>query len=136
MCLKGVTFIGYMDTFQSDMTMVFGLVAILFIWFDTTAFTEWARLLRISFFYKDFEAVQKSPTGHIVAPTYIDYLLNKYNKSFLIKMITCSECLTVWVNVIAMIIFHNSIGGWSQLPMNLFLTWFLYHMLRRIAKHE
>jgi hypothetical protein len=115
---------------------IFAIVAILFIWFDTKAFTEWARLLRISFLYKDFDSVQKSPMGHVVAATYVDYLVNKYNKSFLIQVVTCAECFSMWLNIIAMMFISSEIGGWWQLPINWFVTLLCYHVLRRVAKHE
>lgn len=114
-----------------DIVLVSGLVAFLFVWFETKAFIEWARLLRLQCLVKPYLEAQNSPVGNLFAKNYVDFLNYKYGQNFFIKILVCPECLSVWLNLITFFL----VGKEWLLP-NIVATWFVFHLLRRVAKYE
>lgn len=78
------------------------IVFVLYIWFDTTAFFDYSKLLGIRCLYEGYESAPPNLT-------YTQYLflhrvrLSKNNPLliFLLKLITCPICTCVWVSLIA-----------------------------------
>lgn len=64
---------------------------------------------------------------------YLDYLLMKKN-NFFIQLITCQECLCVWLNVIAFLIFRESLGGWRFLGLNVIMSLIAIATFKKIMK--
>tara|TARA_R110002110_G_scaffold184086_1_gene390763 strand:+ start:381 stop:731 length:351 start_codon:yes stop_codon:yes gene_type:complete len=95
------------------------LIAIInMIWFDSTAFEEYAELLLADKFFKvkDFKKAQQKD----FTLTYHNYLLLK-RSSFFIRLITCQLCFTIWLSVIACL--HI---GFMYLPFLTILSYTIY----------
>jgi len=108
-----------------------GVIAILYIWFDTDAFPEWASLFRLKFLkYQDYEETRRSPLGKSLIKTYTDFLLFKYSSSFFIKLITCPICFSAWVNIGALLVFYKYAGGISLIGINIIITWIGYYLVK------
>jgi hypothetical protein len=118
-----------------DVFLIFYLVAALYIWFDTDAFVEWAGLLRLKFAKtKEFQANKMSSIPLVAAQTYIDFLLYNYGRdSFLIRLITCPVCFSVWCNIILGLVFWCKFN-WALLGVNIIATWVGYHVLKWLLK--
>jgi hypothetical protein len=66
------------------------------VWFDSTAFEEYAEMLCVDGYLgiKGFKKAQKLD----LALTFHNYLLLKHN-CFLVRLITCQFCATVWLSI-------------------------------------
>lgn len=104
---------------------VFWLILVSYILFETEAFIEYMRLLRIKFFkYKEFDRKQEI-FGNISYPAFIR---GEY-PNFWGKMLTCKECVIIWANIV----FFAVVGGWGyfgavavfSLIGSAFLKWIL-----------
>ena len=123
-----------MTEFINDFYLLCGLIAVMYVWYDTDAFVEWAKKFRLNFLkYKDYYAFKEGPFGRVVK-TYNEFLLYKYGKSFFFRLITCELCSSVWLNLIALSVFTDSIGGIKVLGFNVIVTWVGYFALRYILK--
>ena len=70
---------------------------ILLAWFKSTAFIEYSKLFGLGgVFYVDVyeESLKKNPID-----TYQDFLLKNF-PCFIIKLITCPLCFSVWVSLV------------------------------------
>ena len=125
--------LNYMATF--DILLIFNLVVILYVWFDTNAIIEWVSLLKLRFFkYKEYEEHKKSPVPMFAVHSYPDFLAYKYGpKSFLIRMITCSICFSVWCNIVLLCIFFDKLE-FLWIGPNIIMSWLGYHSLRWMLK--
>ena len=65
----------------------------LIIWFETDAFVHYCELLRLDF---AFGIVEYKNSMLYEGMDYLDYLRIKYPNSFVIKLITCQLCLSIW----------------------------------------
>jgi hypothetical protein len=112
---------------------VINLVILLYIWFDTDAFVEWAGFFRLKCLkYKEYAENKKSPLPFMAAQSYADFLAYRYGpSSFFIRGITCPICLAVWVNVVLLCVCYGKVK-FSMLGTNILLSWLLYHLLKKI----
>ena len=87
----------------------------LYISLDTEAIPSWGRLFRMQKLLKldDYER-QCSILGNLSYPSFIR---SKYN-GFWVKLLSCQECLCVWINLIAFIFFSSALGGWAYFGAN------------------
>lgn len=76
----------------------------LLIWFKTEAWLDYTKLLRLEFLseYDDYNAKKRDDP----LLTYMIYL-RRYHNCFLVRLITCPVCVSVWLGVIA--------GLWTSL---------------------
>lgn len=118
-----------------DVLLVINLVVLLYVWFDTDAFPEWAGLLRLKFLkYKEFALHKQGVVPMFASHTYPEFLSYKYGgSSFLIRLITCPICFTVWCNIALLCVFHSKVEL-LWLGPNIILSWLGYHSLRWILK--
>jgi hypothetical protein len=116
----------------NDVILVCTLVAAMYIWFNTKAYIEYTKLFRLKSIYEPFEAAQKGPMA-MMMHTYQDYLLSKYNHYFLVRLISCPDCVAVWLNLLFIVLFSSRVGGLQMFFPNLIATWFLYHVLRKVS---
>lgn len=114
-----------------DFLLIINLVALLYIWFDSEAFVEWAALLRLKFFkYESYAENKKSPVSMIASQSYVDFLLYRYGQdSFFVRLITCPICLSVWLNIILIGVFYSRLDM-ILLGPNIVSSWILYHALK------
>ena len=73
------------------------VVAILLIWFNSDAFTEYAKLIGGKRFFGIQEHVNLAEKRATLS--YHDYLL-EYKNSFFIRLITCPLCLGLWLSAV------------------------------------
>lgn len=76
----------------------------LLIWFKSEAWIEYCRLFHLNkiSFYKDFDQKKKND----VTLTYHGYL-NQYHTSFIVRLLTCPICSSIWVSILISIILNN-----------------------------
>ena len=114
-----------------DFYLVLNLVVALYIWFDADAVVEWAKLFRIKFLkYREYDENKKKPLPMLAAQTYPEFLAYNYNDYFLIRLITCPVCFTVWLNIALLCVFHREVGV-LMLGPNILLSWLGYHALHK-----
>lgn len=78
-------------------------VLTLVIWFKTSAFVEYISLLPGDIFkVKQYQIIAKDDPEL----TYFDFLLSYYN-CFLVRLISCEKCFSVWAAFIYSLIFAN-----------------------------
>ena len=94
------------------------------IWFNSTAFEEYAEFLLADKFFKvkDFKEAQKKD----FTLTYHNYLLLK-RSSFFVRLITCQLCFTIWLSIIGCL--HI---GFINLPFLVILSYAIYGSVIRI----
>jgi hypothetical protein len=93
---------------------VFWIILFLYIYFETSAIVEWSKLLKLKFIkYKEYEeSIKMFPDLK-----YPDFLAMRYD-NFFIKLITCQECLCIWINIILFLFFNSFLGGWLFFSIN------------------
>jgi hypothetical protein len=97
-----------------NLLFVFWVILFLYIYFETSAVIEWGKFLKLKFLkYEDYEQSLK------IFPDlkYTDFLMMKYD-NFFVKLITCQECLCIWINIIIFLIFNSILGGWLLFGAN------------------
>ncbi len=97
------------------------------IWFNSTAFEEYAELFYADGFFKvrDFKKEQQND----FTLTYHNYLLLKHS-SFFIRLITCQLCFTVWLSVFACL--HI---GFIYFPLLTILSYSIYGGVIKVNEH-
>lgn len=99
---------------MNNLISIFWIVLFLYIYFETNALVSWAKMLKLKFLrYDEYEEKSKI----IIGLTYSDFLLMK-SDNFFIKLISCPECLCVWINMLLFIFFNESLGGWRLFAVN------------------
>lgn len=81
------------------MIICFLITTILIIWLKTEAWVEYTQLFKLNFLsnYKEYNK-QKHEDFTL---TYIKFLLKNYRHKFMIRLITCPLCLSLWLSIIA-----------------------------------
>lgn len=110
-----------------DYYLIFNIITILYIWFDTDAIVEYAKLFRLRFFkYKEYE------NRHEVYKDceYAIFIAAKYN-NFFTKLAACPICLSVWFNFLFISVI---LRDFKLLGIHIVLTWLGYNIIRWIIK--
>jgi hypothetical protein len=83
----------------------FIVALILLIWFRTEAFVEYCRIMNMNYIskYKDYDLKRKED----VSLTYLTYL-RQYHDGFLVRLITCPICLSVWISILLCFMFFQA----------------------------
>ena len=85
------------------------VVFILYILLETDVIPQYSELFKLKFMkYKEFNK-QKEVMGGDTKYKY--FLLSRY-RNFFINLITCQECLCVWLNIVGFLIASKHFGGW------------------------
>jgi hypothetical protein len=92
-----------MQAVSVALSFAFALV----VWLKTNAFAEYMRLLGIKKFFRMEEYLRLHDEGY--GGSYIDFLIEYYNDSFLVRLFSCPVCLSFWMGVIS-----SSWLGWSS----------------------
>ncbi len=99
---------------------------ILILWFKTEAFIEYVNLFRMNKLFHTDEYEKESNNNPFF--TYHDFLLKRYD-SFIIRLITCPICLTVWMSIFSAYFF----GLWYVCPV-IIVTLTAYLFLVRLMR--
>ena len=85
---------------------IFWINFLLFIWFDTDAFVEYFRLLKLNKLFK----IDKFDEYKMQNPkiSYLSFIRQKYS-NFYTRLITCPPCINFWIVLLFCIIYNNII---------------------------
>jgi hypothetical protein len=105
---------------------IFWVNFILFLWFETDGFIEYAKLFRLSKIFKidKFEQYKKESNPSI---KYLDYIRQKHN-SFLSRLVSCTPCLNFWVVLIITFIFNSLL----IYPIVYVMSYSIYRLLKKL----
>ena|SRR5438045_6160981 len=108
------------------MDLIWFVMCLVYLWFDTDAFIEYAKLLRLRFAkYEEYEQMKST----IPSMEYVNFLLMKYN-NFFTRLISCPVCVIVWLNLIQFLLYKNfSLSG------HIILSWIGYFGLRKVLQY-
>ena len=97
---------------------------ILFIWFDTNTFVEYAKLFKLKRFFK----INLFEEYKLINPkiTYHHYIRQKH-PSFITKLMTCQPCFCFWIVMIFCAIYNNII----LFPIIYLCSYIIYKILKR-----
>lgn len=88
---------------------IFWIALVLYVLLQTDAVPKWAEFFGLKFFKYEKYKEKNSLFGGI---KYKDFLASNY-PNFFITLVTCQECLCVWLNIIGFIFFAPALGGWA-----------------------
>ena len=103
---------------------IFWVVFILFIWFNTDAFIQYAKLLKLDKIAK----IDLWESYRLTNPkiTYLEYLSIKH-RGFFTKLITCKPCLNFWITLIICLLFDSLI----ELPVIYMLSYITHKLIEK-----
>lgn len=106
---------------------VFYVVFLLYMWFETDGFVEYSRLFGLS---KKFR-IDLWEQYREINPRldYFGYIRLKHS-SFLIRLITCRQCLCFWLALFSCLAFSDIF----LLPVVYVLSYLIYRLICRYAK--
>jgi len=95
-----------------------------YIWLKTDAFVEYMRFFDIGFLIRRFGVEEfETAKNDDMTLEYPAFLRQKYSNSMLVKVITCSVCLSIFLSFFACIL-SGTIGAF---PLVVFMSWVFYH---------
>ena len=101
---------------MNNILFIFWNILILYILLETDAIYKWAKLFKLKCFkYQEFEEKQA------IFQRYQYFLSSKY-PNFIVSLITCQECLAIWLNIMQFVFFSNLLGGWMAFGLNCIAT--------------
>jgi hypothetical protein len=105
-----------------NITLLISLILIVF--FKTEAWVEYCKLLQLDGIsqYKDYELKKSND----LSLDYIQYL-RQYHDCFLIRLITCPICLSIWLSIIA----GTIILSFSLIPIFIVGSLLLYSIINK-----
>jgi len=98
----------------------------LVIWFETDAFVHYCKLFKLDL---AFGVVEYEQDMSFEGMDYLDYLRIKYPDSFIISLITCPMCISVWMSVA--FIFGSGVSYVYIAVVNL-LALLFYFIIKRL----
>jgi len=103
---------------------IFWVVFILFIWFNTDAFIQYGKLLKLDKITK----INLWESYRLTNPkiTYLEYLSIKH-RGFFTKLITCKPCLNFWITLIICLLFDSLI----QFPVIYMLSYITHKLIEK-----
>lgn len=113
-----------------DFYLIYFIIVASFVWFNTDAAAEYLALFG-SKFHRNFLEEKRSS-----GITYEMYLLIKAN-SFCVRLITCTYCLIVWLNLaagLAASILSPNLFEWKHLGANILFSWIGYLAVAKAVK--
>jgi hypothetical protein len=101
---------------MNNILIIFWNILFLYILLETEAIYKWSKLFKLKFMkYNEFE--EKID----IYGEYKFFLAARY-PNFLVSLLTCQECLAVWINIIQFIIIPEVLGGWWYFGVNCVFT--------------
>ena len=102
---------------------IFWVNILLFIWFETDAFIEYIKILKLDIFkVKQFEEYK------LINPkiSYHSYIRQKH-ASFFTRLLTCVPCMCFWIVVVICLMFNS----FYFYPIIYISSYVLYKLLRK-----
>jgi len=95
---------------MNNILFIFWVTLVLYVLLETDAVPKWARFLDVKWLkYEEYEKKQEMFGSEL---KYRVFLSSNY-KNFFVFLLTCQECLCVWLNIIGFNIFKSELGGWG-----------------------
>jgi hypothetical protein len=98
------------------------------LWFDTDAFVEYSKVFKLGKFLKINE--WESYLSVNMKISYLEYIRMKHS-NFITKLISCEDCLLVWVSILICLIGGNII----TFPIIYMMTNILRKILCKLKKY-
>ena len=112
--------------------LILNLVVVLYIWFDTDAIVEWAKLFHLKFM--KYDEYYKNKQTVMPYALYSEFIEGKYGpENFICRLITCPICFSVWCNILLAAIFYSQ-NPLILLGPDIICTWVVYHFVKIIIK--
>lgn len=108
---------------------IFLIVSILIIWFNTDAFVEYARLLKLPVVKVKEYTVAKEKDCTL---SYHMYLLLHHN-NFFTRLITCPICTSMWLSIIIGVIIDLP---FIDYPILFIFSLYLYELYNKLTGYE
>ena len=107
---------------------IFYAVFFMHVWFDTDAFLEYSRLFRLKKAFK----IDSWEKYREINPKieYLEYLSIKHS-SFFTRLISCRQCLLVWISIILAVVF----GMFFWFPVTYVASYIIYNLLCRLRRY-
>jgi len=96
------------------------------IWLRTNAFAEYLTLFRLDNLFKISEYNRLHKDGY--GGNYIDFLIEYYNDSFMVRLTSCRVCLSFWIGI-ANVLVAGSVDTMIVAPLILFFYLIFNRML-------
>lgn len=100
---------------------IFWIVFVLFIWFNTDAFIQYSKLIKLD---KKFKISDWESYRLLSKISYQEYLALKH-RNFFTKLVSCKPCLAFWISLIVLIIFSSL----YYFPLIYILSYILYKLI-------
>jgi hypothetical protein len=116
---------------MNNFFLVGWIVAILYVLLETDAVPKWGKLLRLKFLHIDEYEKKHSMFGSKYK--YPIFLSANY-PNFLVYLLTCQECLCVWLNILGYAAFHDSLRGWKTFGLSVLASWLAIASFNKVTK--
>jgi len=107
---------------------IFYVAFFMYAWFDTDAFIEYSKLFRLSKRFRIDEWTKYREVNPRLV--YLEYLRTKHS-NFLIRLITCKQCLLLWISFATCLFFSDI----SFVPPVYILSYIIYNLLCKSKKY-
>lgn len=97
---------------RDDLIITCYIVSWLIVWFDTDAFVEYVKLLRIGKYFDIEEYEKRNSLAGGVITEYYEFLDLKYS-NFLTKLLACPICTSFWLTIY----FGTLSGNYQSFPL-------------------
>jgi hypothetical protein len=98
------------------------------VWFDTDAFVEYSKLFRLKKIFKiDLWEKYREINPRI---DYLEYIRIKHT-SFFIRLITCKQCLLVWISIAL----GAAFGMIFWFPVTYLCAYTIYNILCKLKRY-
>lgn len=104
---------------MNNLFLIGWITVIIYILHETDAVPKWAKLLRLKFL--KFDEYDKRQ-GIFSDLKYRHFLCAKY-PNFFVELMTCQECLCVWLNILGYAFFAQFLGGWETFGVTIVISW-------------
>lgn len=113
---------------REDLLVISYIVLYLVIWFDTSAFVEYAKLFKLKNFFHIDEYEKANEKGGALIE-YYEFLDLKYS-SFITRLFSCQFCCAFWLAVI----FGLAVGDGYAFPLYFVGSIMLYLLIKLTYK--
>lgn len=101
--------------------VIFWIVFLQYIWFNTDAFIWWSKLFKLGKFLRidDWDQYRLEVNPKI---KYYEFIFQKY-PNFATKLLSCKPCLILWFTIILILIFSQNL---VSIPIFYLISYLVY----------
>jgi len=98
----------YNNEDMNNLAFIFWVTLVLYVLLETDAIPKWGKFLEFKFLkYEEYEEKRK-----VFEDMKYKTFLSTFYPNFFVQLVSCQECLCVWLNIIGFSLFSNFLGGW------------------------